>query len=103
MIVFGEYRYSGFGSTKITALHNFFINFIATTYCDNTQVAFENIINCITRKIEELEKQFGGAKLFCDIDLPKNNYHGRITILRGKSRQELSYINIYQCAKNTLS
>ena len=26
MIIFGEYMYYGFGSTKLTALHNFFID-----------------------------------------------------------------------------
>ena len=102
MIIFGEYMYYGFGSTKLTALHNFFINFIALTYCGETQVAFENIINTITRKIKELDKQFGGAKLYCDIDLPRDGHPGRITIDRGKLRQHISYIHIYHCTKNTL-
>ena len=67
MIIFGEYMYYGFGSTKLTALHNFFINFIALTYCGESQVAFENII---------LGRQ--GSKPVTDNDVPKYTFidHG---------------------------
>lgn len=109
MIFFGNYTYSGFGGSKISALHNYFVNFIQYTYIPavSTQgkpllIGYQLIQSGIRNKIIELNNKFGGAPLFVEFDDPTSTHSGRVRITRGNSRQMIAEQLIYECSATTV-